>query len=211
MADPTLSMQRRSPLAGVARDLMNGTVTGPRHVRISENRFTTMISLRVDPGSAAGTAIGEALGAPLPVAVGEIAESGANHVLWLGPDEWLIVSQADAEVLVPALEAVVPAGANAAIVDVSANRTVVEITGAAAREVLEKGCPTDLHPRAFAPGRAVTTTLAKVPLLLWQTGPQTYRLLPRASFAEYVAAWLLDAAQEFSAERSTASATESGL
>ena len=55
----------------------------------------------------------------------------------------------------------------------------------------------DLHPRAFAPGWAVSTTLARVPVLLWQTGEETYRLLPRSSFADYVARWLLDAMVEF--------------
>src|SRR6266542_1264607 len=75
-------------------------------------------------------------------------------------------------------------------IDVSANRTVLELTGASARAVLEKGCPLDLHPRTFTPGRAVTTTLARIPVLLWQTGETSYRLLPRSSFADYVARWL---------------------
>ena len=44
------------------------------------------------------------------------------------------------------------------VVDVSANRTTLELSGPPAREVLEKGCPLDLHPRAFGPGRAVSTT-----------------------------------------------------
>jgi sarcosine oxidase subunit gamma len=117
-------------------------------------------------------------------------------VLWLGPDEWLVVSQLPAEALVAALQEAV-ADAHAAVVDVSANRTVLELTGAAGRAVLEKGCPLDLHPRAFGPGQAVSTTLARIPLILWQVGPESYRLLPRSSFADYVARWLLDAAQEF--------------
>jgi sarcosine oxidase subunit gamma len=72
------------------------------------------------------------------------------------------------------------------------------LRGPAARAVLQKGCPLDLHPRAFGVGRAASTTLARVPLLLWQSGPASYRLLPRSSFADYVARWLLDAMQEFS-------------
>jgi sarcosine oxidase subunit gamma len=32
---------------------------------------------------------------------------------------------------------------------------------------------------------------------LWQTAETSYRLLPRSSFADYVARWLLDAMQEF--------------
>ncbi len=46
-------------------------------------------------------------------------------------------------------------------------------------------------------GRAVATTLGPVPLLLWQTGPTSYRLLPRSSFADYVARWVLDAMTEY--------------
>ena len=86
---------------------------------------------------------------------------------------------------------------HAAIVDVSANRTVLEVAGARAREVLEKGCPVDLHPRVLADDTAVTTTLARIPVLLWKVDRTTFRVLPRASFAPYVARWLLDAMQEF--------------
>ena len=54
----------------------------------------------------------------------------------------------------------------------------------------------ELHPRAFRPGMAGTTTLARVPLLLWRVGPESCPLLPTLSFAD-VARWLLDAREEF--------------
>jgi sarcosine oxidase subunit gamma len=158
-----------------------------------------MVSLRVDPASPAANAIEGVLGTELPRRAGDVTSHGPHSVLWQGPDEWLVVSQAPADALVAALHETV-AGAHAAVVDVSANRTVLELKGASARAVLQKGCPLDLHPRAFAPGQAVTTTLARIPLVLWQVGPDCYRLLPRASFAEYVARWLLDASQEFASE-----------
>ena len=53
----------------------------------------------------------------------------------------------------------------------------------------------ELHPRAFRPGMAGTTTLARVPLLLWRVGPESCPLLPTSSFAD-VARWLLDAREE---------------
>jgi sarcosine oxidase subunit gamma len=194
-----LTMLRRSPLAGMARELMENAVTGGRHVRVSEWRFTTMVSVRVDPAAAAADALEGVLGTAFPRSAGEVTSHGQHSVLWQGPDEWLVVSQMPADALVAALQESV-AGAHAAVVDVSANRTVLELKGAAARAVLQKGCPLDLHPRAFGPGRAVTTTLARIPLVLWQVGPDTYRLLPRASFADYVARWLLDASQEFASD-----------
>jgi sarcosine oxidase subunit gamma len=194
-----LTMLRRSPLAHTARELMEKAVTGARHVRVSERRFTTMVSVRVDPTSIAANKIEGVLGTPLPRTAGDVTSQGQHSVLWQGPDEWLVISKMSADTLVAALEESV-AGAHAAVVDVSANRTVLELRGAAARAVLQKGCPLDLHPRAFAPGRAVTTTLARIPLVLWQDGPESYLLLPRSSFADYVARWLLDASEEFASD-----------
>ena len=49
------------------------------------------------------------------------------------------------------------------------------------------------------PPNAVATVLGPVPVLLWQTGADSYRLLPRSSFADYVARWLLDAMTEYAA------------
>jgi sarcosine oxidase subunit gamma len=190
---------RRSPLAGIALDMEVGTVTGKRQARVSEQPFTTMVSLRADPMSPAAEAIERVLGAALPRTAGDVGTHGQHSVLWQGPDEWLVVSQTSADALVAALRARL-ADAHAAVVDVSANRTVIELEGAAARAVLQKGCPLDLHPRVFGPGRAVTTTLARVPLVLWQVGPDSYLLLPRTSFADYVARWLLDAGQEFASD-----------
>ena len=76
------------------------------------------------------------------------------------------------------------------------DKTVIEVAGAGARRVLDKGVPADLHPRVFPEGHAITGTLQDIPMLIWRTGPTTYRLLPRASFAVHVAEWLLDASRE---------------
>lgn len=94
-------------------------------------------------------------------------------------------------------DALVASGGPGQAVDLSANRTTLELSRPSARAVLEKGCPVDLHPRAFPVGSAVSTTLALVQVLLWRTGEQTWRIMPRASFAQFTAQWLLDAMTEF--------------
>ena len=84
-----------------------------------------------------------------------------------------------------------------AIVDVSANRTTLELRGPRSRELLEFGCPIDLHPRVFGPGRCAQTLLARANVLIWHVADEpedTWRLFVRPSFAAYVAAWLADAA-----------------
>lgn len=194
MAD--LTTLRRSPLQDMAVELRNVAVAGDRSVALLEKPFLTMMSIRVEPGSDAARKIEAVLGTGLPQHCGEVSAQGAHTVLWLGPDEWLVVSATTPETLLGSLQTGAGDG-RAQIVDVSANRTVLEISGSAARDVLEKGCPTDLHPRAFADGTSITTTLARVPVLLWKIDATRFRVMPRASLARYVAAWLLDAAQEF--------------
>lgn len=189
---------RRSPLAHLARAIEAGSVAGERGVTLREIPFLTMVGLRAEPGSAAAAALEAAAGVALPAKVGQTTgDAEGTAVLWLGPDEYLLIAPegTGAAALVAAL-----GNEPGAVVDLSANRTTLELSGPSARLVLEKGCHADLHPRVFGPGNAVTTALGPVPVLLWQTGEQTYRVLPRASFADYAARWLLDAMTEFAAE-----------
>ncbi len=193
MAD--LTTLRHSPLAHLGDRLT--AASDPSVVSLSEVPYVAMVSLRVDPVSPAATRVAAVLDGPLPIACGQVTGTDSHHALWLGPDEWLIVLATDAVAMADQLTAAV--GEEPGLVlDVSANRTVLELAGPRSRAVLEKGCPVDLHPRSFGPGHAVSTTLGRVPVLLWQTDGDTYRLLPRSSFADYVARWLLDAMQEFS-------------
>ena len=185
---------RRSPLAHLTDRL--AAASDPSVVSLAEVPFVAMVSLRVNTGTPAAARIAAVLGAPLPTACGEVTGTDSHDALWLGPDEWLVTTSTDAVALADQLTAAVGEEPGVAL-DLSANRTVLELTGPQARAVLEKGCPVDLHPRAFGPGHAVSTTLARVPVLLWQTGEDTYRLFPRSSFADYVARWLLDAMVEF--------------
>ncbi|OLZ74150.1 sarcosine oxidase subunit gamma [Streptomyces sp. IMTB 2501] len=188
---------RTSPLAHLEERMRAAGVTGARGVALAEWPFITMVNLRVDPASEAADRIGKTLGAPLPQQCGSTTASGPHTVVWLGPDEWLVLSQADGTAVAAELRQAL-AGDPGSVVDVSANRTTLELSGPAARQVLEKGCPLDLHPRAFGPGRAVSTTVGPVPVLLWQTdGRPTYRLFPRSSFAGHLAHWLIDAMSEY--------------
>ncbi|MDH6547341.1 sarcosine oxidase subunit gamma [Streptomyces sp. SAI-208] len=200
MAEPSTAgpvALRTSPLSHLEERMRAAAVTGARGVTLAELPFRTMVNVRVDPASEAAGRIGRALGAPLPRRCGDTAAHGHRTAVWLGPDEWLVLSRDDPGALTGALREAL-SGDPGSVVDVSANRTTLELSGPSAREVLEKGCPLDLHPRAFGPGRAVSTTVGPVAVLLWQTDDApTYRLLPRSSFADYLARWLIDAMSEY--------------
>ncbi|HUQ78080.1 MAG TPA: sarcosine oxidase subunit gamma family protein [Patescibacteria group bacterium] len=177
--------RRRSPLADVR--LPDG---------LHELPFQTQLDLRLDPADAAARAAVESIIGPLPVEPNTVAGGPVGAVLWLGPDEWLIVARDGAA---PGLEARIrsaAAGSFVAIIDVSANRTILELSCADARAILAGGCSIDLHPRAFGPGRCAQTLIARAGVILWQTAADpapTFRLLVRPSFAAYLAAWLTDA------------------
>jgi sarcosine oxidase subunit gamma len=199
MAD--LTSLRRSPVQHLHDRMRDGSVTGERAVALREVPFLTAVSVRVEPGSPAWIRLGERLGADLPQTCGQVSSAGPRTALWFGPDEWLVVAGDEDQRLAGAGLAAelhhALGGDPGSVVDVSANRTTLELSGPAARATLEKGCPIDLHPRSFGPGTAVLTNVGPVPVVLWQTGANTYRLLPRSSFADYVTRWLLDAATEF--------------
>jgi sarcosine oxidase subunit gamma len=161
---------RRSPLDGVT--VMDGLRELPFLAQLDVRTARPPASLPTEPNTVAGDA--------------------TRAALWLGPDEWLVVGPLGSE---PDIEREF-AAAGATTVDVSANRTTLELRGSGARELLEFGCPIDLDPRIFGPGRCAQTLLARANVLIWfvSDDPEpVYRVFVRPSFAPYVAAWVADA------------------
>jgi sarcosine oxidase, subunit gamma len=189
-------VMRRSPLADRVGDLQRASSSA---VQLAEHAFQSMVNVRVNPESPAAHRMAVELGFSLP-GPGATTGGGDRAALWLGPDEWLVIGpDGDMSALVALLDSAVGRD-RGSVVDVSANRTTVIVSGAAARDVLEKAVTVDLHPRAFVAGRCAATTLARTQVVLWQTGNEPhleYRLLVRGSFANYLADWLIDAAVEF--------------
>ncbi len=182
-----------SPLDGRAGSRADSAV-------IVEHPHLGKIDLRGDPGDTAFMdAVTEAIGATPPVTANTVATAGKNSILWLGPDEWLVVTpegkQGQAEsALRTELE-----GQHVSIVDTTDARTTIRLHGANARNVLMKGCPLDLHPRAFAPGQCAQSILAKADALIHQLDDApTYDIYVLCSFSRYLWDWLADAAKEFS-------------
>ena len=200
---PTTPMNVLEPLrAAPARhlaDLMEGAaVTGARAVTLREHEFAVQIGLRAVPGEQGATALESVLGVPLPTAHGEVTgDLDGLHVLRLSPDEFLAVDVSrrqrpgEQEACHAALE-----GLPGQAVDLSANRTVLVLEGPGAREVLEKSVALDLHPRVFGVGRAEATLLSTIPVVLVRSGEETWRILPRASFADHMVRWLVDGMTE---------------
>jgi sarcosine oxidase subunit gamma len=186
----------RSPLTALA-DRFAKAADSPARIRLREIPFLTQLTLRARSESDAAGAASTALGLPLPVVPNTVRSRRDLSVLWMGPDEWLIVAEQDGQRHRPMLERALE-GRHASVVDVSAQRTVIEVAGADARDLLLKGCALDLHPQVFAVGRCAQTMLARTQVVLVARDREpNYWVLVRASFAEYLAEWLLDAAAEY--------------
>lgn len=179
-ADP---IPMRSPLNG-----WEATFTG---VRLAEVPFLTQLGLRLDKP---GPAVAKALGGDLPVEPCTAVTIGDLRVLWLGPDEWLVLAGPGRQrELEDQLRAAI-GDEHGAVVDVSAQRTALSVTGPAARTLLARGCAIDLDPRVAPAGTCVQTLLARAGVTIVVRDDGTgFLLLVRASFAEYLAAWLVDA------------------
>ena len=192
------AVTRATALAPMADALDTASEGGA--VRLRECPFITLINLRSNvDGSAFPTAVKTALGLAVPEMPNMVLSGDGFHILWLGPDEWLIVGEdGEHEALIQRLEGALR-GQHMSVVDISSHRVVLELSGPRARDVLEKGCRLDLHSSAFAPGRCAGTVIANTQVYLEQMndGP-TYRLYVVRSFSRHLASWLLDAMAEYS-------------
>jgi len=157
-----------------------------------------MCQVNVRAQGDAVTRVGRALGLALPTEPNTVTTSGERSALWLGPDEWLVVThdaRKASEIEATARAAFAPDWGS--VVDVSANHVVLDVSGLLARDVLAKGCSLDLHQRRFSVGRCAQTLLANAGVVVWQIDDEpTFRLLVRTSFARHVGQWLTDASAE---------------
>ena len=85
----------------------------------------------------------------------------------------------------------------AIVTPLSHSRTRISIEGRAARDVLRKGIPVDLHESVFTPGRFAMTGLHHTPVLLHCVAEHHFALYAMRTFALNLWEWLEDAALEF--------------
>lgn len=137
--------------------------------------------------------IAEATSFPLAGALLEARSAGARSTLHLGPDDWLLLGESGSQAITEAAFAAMAARAPHSLVDVSDRQGAVEIRGARCADLLSAGCPLDLHPSAFPPGRCTRTLLGRVEIVLWRRQAEHFHVEIGRSFSNY-AWWFLEAA-----------------
>ncbi len=181
MADPVIA-QRRPVLAGA-----HG---GSAVAHVTPAKPATRLSLRAKPDAVA--ALSAALGVDLPTRPKRSASSNGRHALWLGPDEWLVIDEAEAD-LMAALSGV---GVLHSATDISHRNTAVLVSGPGASAAINSACPLDLTDAVFPVGAAARTVLGKIEMVLYRTGAEDYRVECWRSFAPYAFGILAEGAED---------------
>jgi sarcosine oxidase subunit gamma len=166
-------LARRASEMAEAADRTGGRVT------IEHVPFLAQVSLRLDAALAGSASL------PLPTVPNTVLETTDRAVLWLGPDEWLVLGPPHAGgEIVAELEASL-GGVHRSVIDVSANRVAIELGGPGRFELLASGSAIDLHPRSWHAGMCAQSLFARTQVVLHERGDTT-GVLVRPSFADYL-------------------------
>lgn len=199
MSDRTL--HPLSALSGIAVPGRYGKEEGEPSVVITELAGLGLATVACRKGQAAAlsAAVGKAYSVDLP-ASSRVAQGAAVRFIGYGPGQWLAVSEALAnEALAGELAAKLQGLAS--VSDQSGGRTVLRVSGNRARDVLAKGLPLDLDPRAFPLGSAATSAISHIGVQLWQADDtRSYDIAIFRSLSESFWRWLTASAAEFGYE-----------
>ena len=172
------------------------TIPGQFTAELRTNLSVVHMAERRGRGEALRAAVQGAYRVVLPAKPRLVKGAGIEFV-WVGPGQWIVLAD-DLESRDLEKELRSHFGALASTADQSDGRAVVQIAGPRARDVLAKGVPIDLHPRAFQPGDAAITHAAHIGVLMWQRDERpTYDMVMFRTFAEGFANWLKHSAAEF--------------
>lgn len=148
------------------------------------------ISLRAPTASV--TALSKALGLTLPQKPKTSVSNGGRTALWLGPDEWLIIDDGTRD----PLEDCAGVEALHSAVGISHRNVAISVSGPAAANTVNAGCPQDLSLAVFPVGACSRTVLGKAEIVLLRTAEDAFRVECWRSFSDYVVTFLTEAARD---------------
>ncbi|MFC3074461.1 sarcosine oxidase subunit gamma [Shinella pollutisoli] len=163
---------------------------GSAAARVTPAAPATRLSLRAGPEAL--DALSAAFGLTLPTRPKGSALANGRHALWLGPDEWLLIDENEADLMA------VAAGASAlhSATDISHRNTAILVSGPAAAGAIASACPLDLGNAIFPVGAAARTVLGKIEIVLFRSGEEDYRVECWRSFAPYAFGLLSEGAED---------------
>jgi len=144
--------------------------------------------------------VGKILGMILPKESCSISRKEKITCMWLGPNEWLLVSNDtitkdlnDYE-LEKVLFNDISKTNLGAVTNVSDQYTIFNLSGSNIFEILSKGCPFDFKAVSFDNNKVVQTILNHIDVTIHKKSESNVDLYVRRSFAKHLWDWLKDSA-----------------
>ena len=177
--------------------------SGPAHsnskgqVTIRDMGLMDKINLRTSlDNKVVRNALKHAVGTDLPVESNTVNTAGNRSIIWLGPDEWMIIGEnGSADTIMAAVN--LPEAGHIATVEVSDALGMISLSGPHARDVLAKHCAIDFHPSAFTDGMAAQSFMAHAGVTITCNGDDSFVIIGRSSFMPYLLDLVIDASIEY--------------
>ena len=140
--------------------------------------------------------VGKILGMILPKESCSTSTKEKITCMWLGPNEWLLVSNdtITKDLNDYELERVLFNDISkknlGAVTNVSDQYTIFNLTGSNIFEILSKGCPFDFYADSFNSNKAVQTILNHIDVTIHKKSESDIDLYVRRSFAKHLWDWL---------------------
>jgi sarcosine oxidase, subunit gamma len=185
----------QSPLHGFGLAAQATAIDASKGIWVNEILGQGYISLRGESSNAKFIdATSKVLGHTLPVAPCTFAVSGPLTVLWLSPDEWMLICpRSELQKRLGGLKQSLE-GIRHQAVDNSGGYTQLVLQGKNASDVLSHVTVYDLG--SLAAGHVVGTTFGKSSIYLRRQG-DAYVVMLRRSFADYIWRYLARAAEPY--------------
>lgn len=172
---PDFTLTSAPPLAGYDQGFGNVMLKAPADLAL------VSIALPLGAENAAEKAVKAAYGVALPGMGKSVRAADGARLIRMTPDQAFVLftrATPDAERVVAD-----KLGGHVYTTDQTDVWVGLEISGPSSRAALERICPLDLHPDAFAMDDAQRTVMEHLGVLILRTGPDTFLLLSASSSA----------------------------
>ena len=145
--------------------------------------------------------VGKILGMILPKEACSISAKEKITCMWLGPNEWLLVSndtvdkESNDYELAQLLFKDISKTNLGAVTNVSDHYTIFNLTGSNIFEILSKGSPFNFDSEIFGDNKVIQTILNHVDVTIHRKSKEDVDLYVRRSFSDHLWAWVKDSSR----------------
>ena len=144
---------------------INNNIIEHFEIKIEELPYVNKINLRLDPNNNDYmSSCGKILGAVLPTKPNTYVQNEKVKIIWLGPDEWMVINDQENELFIKLKNEL--GDIEASVTNISENRTIIRLSGKKIITLLSKFLVLDLEKNLGTQSSCAQTLFVKVPILL---------------------------------------------